>query len=148
MIDPTNSTDLSQTRPSQKEQSRRDHKSKKRRRHQSSSSTSRSDSWNSFRRRKKSKRSKHSHKKRRRRLMMPSSSSNTSQSEIDFSNIKGLKNLRRLFKRLFLYNLRSPILIQSILNQLILRNFTRIFRNRIKSPIWRLKLKSGLSTVL
>ena len=31
MIDPPISTDVSQTRPSQKEQSRRDHKSKKRR---------------------------------------------------------------------------------------------------------------------
>ena len=52
MIDPPNSTDVSQTRPSRKEQSRRDHKSKKRRRHQSSSSsssTSRSDSLNSSR---------------------------------------------------------------------------------------------------
>ena len=33
MIDPPNSTDFSQTRPSREEQSRRDHKSKKRRRH-------------------------------------------------------------------------------------------------------------------
>ena len=47
MIDPPNSTDISLTRPSRKEQSKRDHKSKKRRRHRSSSSstsTSRSDS--------------------------------------------------------------------------------------------------------
>ena len=43
MIDPPISTDVSQTRPSRKEQSRRDHKSKKGR-HRSSSSTSRSDS--------------------------------------------------------------------------------------------------------
>ena len=52
MIDPPISTDVSQTRPSLKEQSRRDHKSKKRRRHRSSSSsssTSRSDSLNSSR---------------------------------------------------------------------------------------------------
>ena len=51
MIDPPNSTDVSQTRPSQKEQSRRDHKSKKRRHRSSSSSssTSRSDSLNSSR---------------------------------------------------------------------------------------------------
>ena len=69
IIDPPISTDVSQTRPSRKEQSRRDHKSKKRRRHRSSSSsssTSRSDSLNSSRRKKNSKRSKHSHKKRRR----------------------------------------------------------------------------------
>ena len=86
IIDPPNSTDYSQTRPSRKDQSRRNHRSKKRRRHRSSSSsssTSRSASLNSSRRRKKSKRSKHSHKKRR-RSMTPSSSSNTSRSEIDF----------------------------------------------------------------
>ena len=60
MIDPPISTDVSQTRPSQKEQSRRDYKSKKRRRHRlssSSSSTSRSDSLNSSRQKKNSKRS-------------------------------------------------------------------------------------------
>ena len=85
MIDPPNSTDISLTRPSRKEQSKRDHKSKKRRRHRSSSSstsTSRSDSLSSSRRKKNSKRSKHSHKKRR-RSMTPSSSSNTSQSQLD-----------------------------------------------------------------
>ena len=89
-IDPPNSTDYSQTRPSRKEQSRRNHRSKKRRRHRSSSSssTSRSASLSSSRRRKKSKRLKHSHKKRRRRSMTPSSSSNTSQSEIDFGRYK------------------------------------------------------------
>ena len=89
MIDPPISTDVSQTRPSRKEQSRRDHKSKKRRRHRSSSSSSsnsRSDSLNSSRRKKNSKRSKHSHKKRR--SMTPSSSSNTSQSQIDFCRYK------------------------------------------------------------
>ena len=94
MIDPPNSTNVSQTRLSGKEQSRRGHKSKKRRRHRSSSSsasTSRSDSLNSSRRKKKSKRSKHSHKKRRRRSMTPSSSSNTSQSEIDFGRYKRAK---------------------------------------------------------
>ena len=92
MIDPPISTDVSQTRPSRKEQSS-DHKSKKRRRHRSSSSsssTSRSDSLNSSRRTKKSKRSKHSHKKRR-RSMTPSSSSNTSQSQIDFGRYKRAK---------------------------------------------------------
>ena len=90
MIDPPNSTDYSQTRPSRKEQSRRDHKPKKRRRYRSSSSssTSRSASLNSSRRKMKSKRSKHSHKKRRRRSMTPSSSSNTSHSEIDFGRYK------------------------------------------------------------
>ena len=90
MINPPISTDVSQTRPSWKEQSRRDHRSKKRRRHQlssSSSSTSRSDSLNLSRRKKNSKRSKHSHKKRRRRSMMPSYS-NTSQSQIDFGRYK------------------------------------------------------------
>ena len=90
MIDPPISTDVSQTRPSRKEQSRRDHKSKKRRRHRSSSSsssTSRSDSLNS-RGKKNSKRSKHSHKKRRRRSMTPSSFSNTYQSQIDFGRYK------------------------------------------------------------
>ena len=59
MVGPPISTDVSQTRPSRKEQSRRDHKSKKRRRHRSSSSsssTSRSDSLNSSRRKKNSKR--------------------------------------------------------------------------------------------
>ena len=68
MIEPPNSTDLSISRPSRKDQSKREHKSKKRRRHQSSSSisTSRSDSLSSSRRKKNSKRSKHSHKKRRR----------------------------------------------------------------------------------
>ena len=90
MIDPPNSTDISLTRPSRKEQSKRDHKSKKRRRHRSSSSssstsTSRSDSLSSSRRQKNSNRSKHSHKKRRRRSMTPSSSSNTSQSQLDIS---------------------------------------------------------------
>ena len=151
MIDPPISTDVSQTRPSRKEQSRRDHKSKKRRGHRSSSSsssTSRSDSLNSSRGKKNSKRSKHSHKKRRRRSMMPSSSSNTSQSQIDSVDIKGLKNPPRLFKRLFPFNLRRPILFQSILNQLILMNFIRIFLKRRKNPIRRLKLKSGLLTVL
>ena len=91
MIDPPISTDVSQTRPSRKEQSRRDHKSKKRRRHRSSSSsssTSRSDSLSSSRRNKKSKRSKHSHKKRRRGSMTPSSSSNTYQSQIDIGRYK------------------------------------------------------------
>ena len=86
MIDLPNSTDVSQTRPSRKEQSTRDHKSKKRRRHRwssSSPSTSRSDSLSSSRQKKKSKRSKHSHKKRRRRSMTPSSSSNSSQSQLD-----------------------------------------------------------------
>ena len=65
MIDPPNSTDISQTRSSRKKLSRRDHKSKKRRHRSSSSSSSisRSDSLNSSRRKKKSKRSKHSHKK-------------------------------------------------------------------------------------
>ena len=95
MIDPPNSTDVSQTRPSRKKQSRRDHKSKKRRRHRScssSSSTSRSDSLNSSRRKKKSKRSKLSYKKRRRRSMTPSSSSsNTSQSQIEFGRYKRAK---------------------------------------------------------
>ena len=65
MIDLPDSTDISQTRPSWKEKSTRDHKSKKRRRHRSSSSstsTSRSDSLSSSRRKKKSKRSKHSHR--------------------------------------------------------------------------------------
>ena len=93
MIDPPISTDVSQTRPSRREQSRRDHKSKKRRRHRSSSSsssTSKSDSLNSSRRKKNSKRSKHSHKKRR-RSMTPSSSSNTSQSQIDFGRCKRAK---------------------------------------------------------
>ena len=83
MIDPPISTNVSQTRPSRKEQSRRDHKSKTRRRHRSSSSSSsisRSDSW----RKKNSKRSKHSTKKSRRWWTTPSSSSNTSQSQIDF----------------------------------------------------------------
>ena len=91
MIGPPISIDVSQTRPSQKEQSRRDHKSKKRRRHRSSSSpssTSRSDSLNSSRRKKNSERSEHSHKKRRRRSLTPSSSSNTSQSQIDFGSYK------------------------------------------------------------
>ena len=91
IIDPPYSTDFSQTRPSWKEQSRRNHRSKKRRRHRSSSSsssTSRSASLNSSRWRKKSKRSKHSHNKRRRRSMTPSSSSNTSQSNIDFGRYK------------------------------------------------------------
>ena len=90
IIEPPNSTDYSQTRPSGKEWSRRNHRSKKRR-HQSSSSsssTSRSASLNFSRWRKKSKRSKHSHKKRRRRSMTPSSSSNTSQSDIDFGRYK------------------------------------------------------------
>ena len=53
MIDPPNSTDISQTRPTRKEQSTRDHKSKKRRRYRlssSSSSTSISDSLSSSRR--------------------------------------------------------------------------------------------------
>ena len=84
MIDPPNSTDVSQTRPSRKEKSTRDHKSNKRRRHRSASSstsTSRSDTLNSWRRKKKSKRSKHSHKKRR--SMTPSSSSNSSNSQLD-----------------------------------------------------------------
>ena len=47
MIEPPNSNDLSISRPSRKDQSKREHKSKKRRRHRSSSSsisTSRSDS--------------------------------------------------------------------------------------------------------
>ena len=86
MIEPPNSNDLSISRPSRKDQSKREHKSKKRRRHQSSSSsisTSRSDSLSSSRRKKNSKRSKHSHKKRRRRSMTPSSSSNSSQSQLD-----------------------------------------------------------------
>ena len=86
MIEPPNSTDLSISRPSRKDQSKREHKSKKRRRHRSSSSsisTSRSDSSSSSRRKKNSKRSKHSHKKRRRRSMTPSSSSNSSQSQLD-----------------------------------------------------------------
>ena len=86
MIEPPNSNDLSISRPSRKDQSKREHKSKKRRRHRSSSSsisTSRSDSLSSSRRKKNSKRSKHSHKKRRRRSMMPSSSSNSSQSQLD-----------------------------------------------------------------
>ena len=151
MIDPPISTDVSQTRPSRKEQSRRDHKSKKRRRHRSSSSSSsasRSDSLNSSRRKKNSKRSKHSHKKRRRRSMTPSSSSNTSQSQIDFGRYKRAIKLPRLFKRLFPFNLRKPILFQSIHNELTLINFSRIFLKRIKSPIRRLKLKSGLLTVL
>ena len=76
MIEPPNSNDLSISRPSRKDQSKREHKSKKRRRHRSSSSsisTSRSDSLCSSRRKKNSKRSKHSHKKRRRRSMTPSS---------------------------------------------------------------------------
>ena len=53
MIEPPNSTDLSISRPSRKDQSKREHKSKKRRRHRSSSSsisTSRSDSLSSSRR--------------------------------------------------------------------------------------------------
>ena len=86
MIDPPNSNDLSISRPSRKDQSKREHKSKKRRRHRSSSSsisTSRSDSLSSSRRKKNSKRSKHSHKKRRRRSMTPSSSSDSSQSQLD-----------------------------------------------------------------
>ena len=86
MIEPPNSNDLSISRPSRKDQSKREHKSKKRRRHRSSSSsisTSRSDSLSSSRRKKNSKRSKHSHKKRRRRSMMPPSSSNSSQSQLD-----------------------------------------------------------------
>ena len=86
MIEPPNSNDLSISRPSRKDQSKREHKSKKRRRHRSSSSsisTSRSDSLSSSRRKKNSKRSKHSHKKRRRRSMTPSSSSNSSQSQLD-----------------------------------------------------------------
>ena len=85
MIEPPNSNDLSISRPSRKDQSKREHKSKKRRRHRSSSSsysTSRSDSLSSSRRKKNSKRSKHSHKKRR-RSMTPSSSSNSSQSQLD-----------------------------------------------------------------
>ena len=52
MIEPPNSTDLSISRPSRKDHSKREHKSKKRRRHQSSSSsisTSRSDSSSSSR---------------------------------------------------------------------------------------------------
>ena len=86
MIEPPNSNELSISRPSRKDQSKREHKSKKRRRHRSSSSsisTSRSDSLSSSRRKKHSKRSKHSHKKRRRRSMTPSSSSNSSQSQLD-----------------------------------------------------------------
>ena len=86
MIEPPNSNDLSISRPSRKDQSKREHKSKKRRRHRSSSSsisTSRSDSLSSSRQKKNSKRSKHSHKKRRRRSMTPSSSSNSSQSQLD-----------------------------------------------------------------
>ena len=86
MIEPPNSNDLSISRPSRKDQSKREHKSKKRRRHRSSSSsisTSRSDSLSSSRRKENSKRSKHSHKKRRRRSMTPSSSSNSSQSQLD-----------------------------------------------------------------
>ena len=86
MIEPPNSNDLSISRPSRKDQSKREHKSKKRRRHRSSSSsisTSRSDSLSSSRRKKNSKRSKHSHKKRRRRSMTPSSSSNSFQSQLD-----------------------------------------------------------------
>ena len=86
MIEPPNSNDLSISRPSRKDQSKREHKSKKRRRHRSSSSsisTSRSDSLSSSRRKKNSKRSKHSHKKKRRRSMTPSSSSNSSQSQLD-----------------------------------------------------------------
>ena len=57
MIEPPNSTDLSISRPSRKDQSKREHKSKKRRRHRSSSSsisTSRSDSLSSSRRKKNS----------------------------------------------------------------------------------------------
>ena len=86
MIEPPNSTDLSISRPSRKDQSKREHKSKKRRRHRLSSSsisTSRSDSLSSSQRKKNSKRSKHSHRKRRRRSMTPSSSSNSSQSQLD-----------------------------------------------------------------
>ena len=86
MIEPPNSTDLSISRPSRKDQSKREHKSRKRRRHRSSSyfiSTSRSDSLSSSLQKKNSKRSKHSHKKRRRRSMTPSSSSNSSQSQLD-----------------------------------------------------------------
>ena len=55
MIKPPNSNDLSISRPSRKDQSKREHKSKKRRRHRSSSSsisTSRSDSLSSSRRKK------------------------------------------------------------------------------------------------
>ena len=84
--EPPISNDLSISRPSRKDQSKREHKSKKRRRHRSSSSsisTSRSDSLSSSQRKKNSKRSKHSHKKRRRRSMTPSSSSNSSQSQLD-----------------------------------------------------------------
>ena len=83
MIEPPNSTDLSISRPSRKDQSKREHKSKKRRRHRSSSSSiSTSRSVSSSRWKKNSKRSKHSHKKRRRRSMMPSFSSNSSQSQL------------------------------------------------------------------
>ena len=55
MIEPPNSNDLSISRPSRKDQSKREHKSKKRRRHRSFSSsisTSRSDSLSSSQQRK------------------------------------------------------------------------------------------------
>ena len=101
MIEPPNSNDLSISRPSRKDQSKREHKSKKRRRHRSSSSSfsiSRSDSLSSSRRKKNSKRSKHSHKKRRRRsvLLLHQIPPNLNLTLVD---IQGLINLPRLFKR-------------------------------------------------
>ena len=148
MIDPLNSTDVSQTRPSRKEQSRRDHKSKR------EEDISRllpllplldQTLWILLDGRR-NQRDLNIHTKREKddllRLLLLSILLNLKLTSVD---IKGLKNLRRLPVPI---RPESPILIQSILNQLILRNFTRIFRKLIKSLIRRLKLKSGLSTVL
>ena len=149
MIDPPNSTDISLTRPSRKEQSKRDHKSKKRRRHRSSSSstsTSRSDFW-VLRGERKIQRDLNTLTKReeddRWRLLLHQIPPNLSLTLID---IQGLINLPRLFKRQLQYNLRI-ILIQSITNLLIMISLNRILLSRTKSPIRKLYLKSGTSNV-
>ena len=146
MIEPPNSNDLSISRPSRKDQSKREHKSKKRRRHRSSSffySTFRSDSLSSSRRKKNSKRSKHSHKKRRRRSMTAFFFIKFLQSQLDIGRYTRAHKSPRLFKGQLQYNLRRLILVKSQINLLITIRFSRISLNRIRSQIRKLNPKSG-----
>ena len=148
MIEPPNSTELSISRPSRKDQSKREHKSKKRRRHRSSSSsisTSRPDSLSSSRRKKNSKRSKHSHKKRRRRSMTPSSSSNSSQSQLDIGRYTRARKSPQVVQTPTPIQPEETrlILVQSLINLLIMISFNRISLNRTRSQIRKLNPKSG-----
>ena len=80
--------------------------------------------------------------------MTPSSSSNTSQSQVDFGRYKRAKKSSQVVQTPVPIQPEEPNFIPVNTQLINIDEFHPNLLQMNKSPIWRLKLKSGLLTML